>query len=53
MVLVNGGGIEVIVVVRSHTKESLVGGELVPGATAAGLFKATIESVVRIGNPGL
>jgi hypothetical protein len=53
MALVDGGSIEVLVVISLQTKESLILSELVPGATAAGLFKAAIESVVRIGNPGL
>ncbi|KAI6761567.1 hypothetical protein HG531_002120 [Fusarium graminearum] len=53
MALVDGGSVEILVVIGLQTKESFILSKLVPGATAAGLFKAAVESVVRIGNPGL
>lgn len=51
--LVNGGGVDIFVVVRLQAKQALVLGELIPGAASAGFLQRPINFVTRIGDPGL
>lgn len=53
MSLIDGGGIDVFVVIRLETKESLVLGELVPMPATTGLFQTAIGCVTGVGHPRL